>query len=206
MYATLLELRRYLTSGGNTLPATDDDLLNMMLDDAQLIIDGATFTTFEALQPTTRQFDALTDVRTLERPGALNTTNRTLWLDGYLAEAPTTVINGDGIAVLAADYVTEPRRELPIYALTLKSGSSVTWTYDESPEDAIAVTGYWAYSRSADALIRGACLSLAAWGYRQRTTNSDADRPLLTGDGVVIMQTALPKHAFERLMSRKRLV
>lgn len=208
-YATLEQLRSTLTSGGNTLPATDDYLLTLYLEDAQALIDDFTHRTFEASAATTRYFDALADVRTLDTlgPRTIGGTERTLWLGGYdLAAAPTSVVNGDGTTIASTEYVLEPRNETPYYAITLKSGSSVTWTYDDSPENAIAITGYWAYSRTADALIRGATLALAAWCYRQRSTNADTDRPLLTGDGVTILPSVLPKNVYERLAARRRVV
>lgn len=208
-YATVDELRRYIQSGGAALPTTDDDLLIMFLEDAQQIIDDYTGRTFEASAATTRTFDALADLRTLDTlgPYTVGGVDRTLWLGGgELAEAPTSVVNGDGTTVSASEYVTEPRNEAPYYALTLKSGSNVVWTYSDSPEGAISVTGYWGYSRSADSLIRGATLALAAWIYRQRSTSADTDRPILTGDGVTILPAALPKNAFERLTARRRLV
>jgi hypothetical protein len=208
-YASLSELRSVLQSGGNTLPTTDDALLTMYLADAQQLIDEFCHRTFEASATTTRRFDAIADVRERGADGswAYSGAGRTLWLGDDLATTTSlTVTNGDGTAVSSSDYVLEPRNEAPYYAITLKSGSSVTWTYDDSPENAIAVTGYWAYSQTADALIRGATLALAAWCYRQRSTNSDTDRPLLTGDGVTILPAVLPKNVYERLAARRRLV
>ena len=203
-YATLLQLRAVLASSGNDLATTDDALLSMYLEDAQQVIDDYCNRTFEAASPATRTFDAVQDVMAINDEGG---TGRTLWLRGYdLAEAPSAVVNGDGLTVSASEYVLEPRNTTPIHALTLKSGSSVAWTYTTSPENAIAVTGYWAYSRQADALIRGATLALAAWMYRQRNSSGDTDRPLLTGDGVTILPSALPKNVFERLSARRALL
>lgn len=203
-YATLAELRRTLTSAGTVLPTADDDLLTIYLADAQLMIDGFCHRTFEASADSTKYFDALQDVITLD--GA-RSPNRTLWLAGLDLCAITSITNGDGTTISASNYVTEPRGgATPFYAITLKSGADVAWTYDDSPEAAIAIVGRWAYSTSADALIRGACLSLAAWAYRQRSSSSDADRPLLTGDGATILPTALPKHVYQRLAERRRVI
>jgi hypothetical protein len=138
-YASISQLRAVLTSGGNTLPTTDDALLIMYLEDAQQLIDDFTHRTFEASATSTKTFDAIADVRTLDTLGVrtIGGTERTLWLGGYdLAAAPTSIVNGDGATVSAADYVLEPRNEAPYHAITLKSGSSVTWTYDDSPENA----------------------------------------------------------------------
>lgn len=206
-YATKEQLRRYvIQSGAIEPPTTDDELFDIYLADAQLMIDGFCHRTFEASANTTRYFDALTDLRTLSLPGEQRySQNRTLWLGDDIC-AISSVVNGDGTTVSAISYVTEPRNSTPYYALTLKGSANVTWTYDESPENAIAVTGRWAYSQTADALIRGATLALAAWAYRQKGGTGEADRPLVTGDGVTILPAVLPKHVYERLAARRRLV
>lgn len=209
-YASLTELRSWLTSGGNTLPVTDDALLTLFLADAQLLIDGFCHRTFESSAVSAKLFDAVADVRTLDTLGLQQTgaTERTLWLGGFDLATTTglIVVNGDGTTISSSNYVLEPRNSYPAYAITLKSGADVVWTYDDSPEGAISVTGHWAYSQTADSLIKSATLSLAAWAYRQRSSNADTDRPLLTGDGVTILPSALPKHVYQRLAERRRVV
>jgi len=48
---------------------------------------------------------------------------------------------------------------------------------------------------------------LAAFLYRQKDSNADLDRPLLTGDGVTIMPSSLP-HDVRQILDpyRKRFV
>lgn len=205
-YATVEQLRQTITSGPGALGAGDDALLTIYLADAQQMIDDFCDRTFEAAADTTRYLDAIADLRTLDTPGRiqLGLVDRTLWLGADLCQI-TSVVNGDGTTVSPSAYVTEPRNAPPYYALTLKSGANVAWTFVDSPEGAIAVTGRWAYSVTADALIRGATLRLAAWMYRQRNAPDGADRPIVTGDGVTILPAALPKDVYERLQARRRL-
>lgn len=176
MYATVEQLKHYL--GITTRP--DDALLSALLERAQTLIDTSTRRTFECSTATTRTFDAVADVK-----------GPRLWLDDDLA-AITSVTNGDGVVVTSGQYVTEPRRSTPYYALKLLASSNVAWTYTTDPEGAIAIVGKWAYSLTAPEDIQHACIRLAAFLYRQKDTAVDVDRPLLAGDGNVIMPTTLP--------------
>lgn len=179
MYATLSQLKGYLKIGPTI---TDDVLLNDTLSRAQSVIERITGKVYEAATDTTRRFDAVRDV-----DGRL-----LLFDNAYIAQF-TTVMNGDGVAVAASDYVTEPRNSGPYYGIRLKDDANVVWTFSSSPQDAISITGRWAFSTAAPDYIVQATIRLAAWLYRQKdNATGDADRPLLTGDGVTIMPQALP--------------
>lgn len=66
----------------------------------------------------------------------------------------TTVTNGDGTTVAATTgYLTLPRNEAPYYGIELIQSSGLTWTYDDTPENALTVTAKWAYSASAPTRI-----------------------------------------------------
>lgn len=195
-YATLTQLRAHLRPNTKqALPTEDDELLQQFLDEATAIIDSYTGRRFAAPADTTLTFDAVADVD-----------GRTL----FLAEADlcqiTSVTNGDGVTIPAGAYSTEPRRQTPYYALTLRDDADYCWTFSSSPQDAISVTGRWAWSVAPDALIVGVCLTLAAYLYRARSSSGDPDRPLLSGDGVTILPTALPARAYKELSDRRRLV
>lgn len=207
-YTTVEQVRRRLQSGGVPLPATDDDLLDELITEAQSIIDALTGYTFEAVTET-RRFDALADLVDLDRPGRkpYAAVERSLWLgDNVLAEAPTSITNGDGTTIASSEYVLEPRNgPAPYHAITLKSGSTVAWTYDDSPENAIAVAGKYGYSVEAPAAIQRAASRLVVWMYRQRESSSDSDRPIVTGDGAVVLPMAFPRDVLDILQAYKRL-
>ena len=131
-YASLSALKAYLDIDGTG----DDALLNDLLRRAQSLIDTHTRRTFEATVATTRYFDP-TDTGIVR--GAR------LYLGKDLCQI-SSVTNGDAEVVAAADYVTEPRNDTPYYALTLRSQSGIAWTYDDDSENAIAISGFWAYS------------------------------------------------------------
>lgn len=151
-YLTTQALKTYLAIDG----ATDDLMLADCISRAQSFIEAETGRQFSYGTAAARYFDYYRDVD-----------GRTLRLDRDLC-AITSVVNGDGVTVAAASYVTEPRNETPYYALTLKSSKGLQWTYSTDAENAITVTGKWAYSATPPGDIAQACTRMAAYYYRQR--------------------------------------
>jgi hypothetical protein len=170
-----------------------DQLLSRLIEAAQAFIEGpeGAGRRFESSSPSSRHFDALVDVDGL-----------TLRLDYDLAQV-TQIFNGDGAEIPAGQYVTEPRNESPIYAIRLKRSAEVAWAFDEDPEDAIEVRGHWAYSVTPPANIVQACIDLTVWLYRRRDS-SDADRAMITPDGITILPSAVPGHIMATLRSYRR--
>lgn len=259
-YCSLTDLKSYL----NITASTDDTLLQLMLDAATSRIDSRCGRSFQAAADTTHYFDPSRDLL-----------NGELWLDDDLSHI-TQVLNGDGTDITTDLYHT-PRNFTPWYLLGFKSSSSSFWQYETDTQDAISVTGRWAYmdrfaitsiSRSsnvvtaqvvaprlsvgasvfvlsvADSSFNGtfaivsntgsaitwaqtaandtdttgillsppndimtACRRLAAWMYRQKDNqNGDIDRPLLAGDGTVIMPTTLPLDVEKILMGYTKFI
>lgn len=259
-YCSASDLKSYL----NVTTSTDDTLLQLMLDAATNRIDSRTGRTFQAASDAVRYFDPSADILRGE-----------LWLDQDLSYV-TSVINGD-LTDLTTGIYTNPRNDTPYYSLGIKSSASNSWTYATDHQNAISVTGRWAFmeranitaiSRSganvvtatvnaprlsvgatvfvlgvADATFNGtftvlsnsgsaitwaqtagadtdttgvilytptdivtACRRLAAWMYRQKDTQQgDQDRPILAGDGSVIMPTTLPQDVEKLLMPYTRI-
>jgi hypothetical protein len=158
-YISTAEFKSYR---GITDTSRDGLILDTILS-AQQHVDTFTRRTFEAIEDTTRYIDA-------EAP---HVDGRFLHLRevGDLC-AITEVVNGDGVLVASADYVTMPRHAAPFYALRLKQNSNVFWTYSTTPEDAIAITGRWAYSVTANQDIKQAMLVLVNFYYTQRDTGT----------------------------------
>ena len=190
MYCTLTQLRVYV---GATTTA-DDVLLADCILRAQTMIDAATRRTFEAPVDAARTFDAGYDVE-----------GRTLYLDADLC-AITSITNGDGSGITMGQVVSEPRNTPPYYALTLKLSSGIAWTYEEDPEDAITVTGRWAYSILPPPDIEQACVRLAAWLYRQKDSSADLDRPTVSPDGATMLPAQIPNDVRAVLAPYKRVV
>jgi hypothetical protein len=172
MYATLPALQAYLDIGG-TLDANTTALLNSALTNASATIDDMTHRTFVAALDSTRKHDALCDVEGLR-----------LWLRGDLAQL-TSITNGDGATIPLTAIVTEPSYVAPYYALVFKRTGSYSWTYNDAPEEAISVTGRWAYSITPPDAIVQATLRLATWFYRQRDNALDLDRAVIVGNTTI---------------------
>lgn len=182
-YATTPELKLYL----GITTSTDDVLLTALISRAQGIIDTYCKRTFEASADTTRYFHAVHDVD-----------QYTLYLDHDLYSV-TTLTNGGGVAVSASDYVLLPANYKPAYAIALKWSASVVWTYSDTPENAIAITGKWAYSLTAPADITHACIRLAAWLYRQKDNSADMSDVSVTTGGAVMIPSGLPRDVWTLL-------
>lgn len=193
-YASLAELRAELKlSAGETV---DDTLLTNYLARAQAFVESAECCNrvFEAGADSTRYFDVGRD-----------TDGTTLRLDYDLAATPTTVTNGNGEVIASTAYVLEPRNVTPYYAIRLKATSGYVWSYGDDPDNPIVIVGKWAYSTSAPTRIKTATLLLAKWMYQQRANQSaDADRTIVSGDGMIILPSALPKVFWDMVSGYKR--
>lgn len=193
-YATLAQLKAYIKMPSDV--TTEDDLLQSFLDEASLLIDDLIGRKSAADGITTRTFDA-----------TMHTHGRLLLFDCDSVIGITTVVNGDGAVIAPSDYVTEPRSGGPFWGITLKANADAVWTYEDSPEGAISVTGYWAYTTRddgrADALIVGACRTLAAWMYREK---DNVGSLASSASGVTVVSAALPRNVLDRLNARKRLI
>ena len=188
-YTTSALLKTYL--GATT--SNDDTLLTALIARAQAIVDAHCRRTFEASANTERTFDAVRDVKAL-----------LLYLDADLCEI-NSITNGDAVTVTSGQYTTEPRNQTPYHAIRLLSSASVSWTYTTDPEDAITITGKWAYSTAAPDDIVHATLRLAAYLYRQRDNAADLDRAVIAGNAT-ILPAQLPSDIKTILAPYRRLV
>lgn len=130
-YCLLADLKGYLNIG--TSDTSDDALLQRLLDAANSHIDSKCQRTFQAASDTTRYFDPALDVM-----------NGELWLDDDLSNV-TSIVNGDGTTLAASDWYHNPRNYTPWYSLGLMLASTKIWTYTNSPQNSISITGRWAY-------------------------------------------------------------
>lgn len=174
-YASVGDFKAY--AGNST--AEDDMLIFSLLQRSQSIIDRELHTTFEAMADDVRYFDAVADVE-----------GRSLYLGCDLC-AITSIVNGDGVPVLSSEYVTEPRNQPPFYEVKLLASSGKRWTFDADPENAIAITGRWAYSQQADDNIKQATVRLANYLYKQKDSGV-FDVVMLPGSGEMIVPQGIP--------------
>lgn len=193
-YCTVAQVRAY-----TGITATNDDsLIEALITRASRAIDIHTHRTFETASDSTRYFDAERDTR-----------DDYLLLDwspyGLDLCQITNVVNGDGVTIAAASYATEPRHYTPYYGLRLKLNSGYYWTYDDDPENAIAVTGRWAYSITPPNDIVHASIRMATYLYRQKDSNV-FDVLAIPGSGVIEIPQGIPKDVAVMLEPYRRIV
>lgn len=194
-YATLAEVKLY--RGIATTKTSGDVLLSALITRAVQAIDRYCDRVFET--PTTaaatHYFDAVRDV---------SDDRKTLYLDDDLC-AITTVVNGDGETVATTHYTTEPRHRTPYRAIRLTARADADWTYDDAPEDAIQVSGRWAYATTAPADIKHATIRLTAYMYAQKDA-SVFDITAFPDSGVMTVPQGMPRDVREILDGYKKLV
>lgn len=206
MYVTLDSVKAYLAVD----TTSDDELITEAIESAQAFIESPAGAgrVFEASADTTRRFDG-------PLPGAyqyLTSWEREthpLWFlsfGRYDLAAITSVTNGDGTNVALGAFVTLPHEERPWYGLRLKLDSGVVWTWQNSPESAIAVTGRWAYSITPPPDIKQACRRLASWYYKQRDTLGDPQQIIRSSDGTTVIPQSVPRDVLDTLIRYRRLV
>jgi hypothetical protein len=189
-YATLAQLK---TTLGITTTA-DDPLLQLYLDQAQVAVDNYCGQTFEAGANSTRYFHAVDDVH-----------GRELWFDAPLCSI-NSVTNGDSTTVTTGDYVTLPFNAAPYYGLRIKGSSAQSWTYTDDPENAIAVSGKWAYSVTAPAAIGLATLQMASFLWNRRGTEGYTSVEVNSALVAQFAADPMPPHIAAILASYRRLL
>lgn len=171
----------------STYDSDDESRWTNLIARATGIIETYTRKAFEATTdtgtsdaPLTRKFDAVADV---DGP--------VLHFDKDICTI-TTVTNGNAVEVTATEYVTDPRNEAPYASIKILNSANKSWTYTNDPENAISVAGVWAFSATPPPEIAHATLRLTKWLEDQRKTEVDLDRPVLAGEGSVILPMRLP--------------
>lgn len=190
MYCDLAQITEYL----GVSETIDDALLMALGDNAKSIIDVYCGRVFSAETNTSRYFDALRD-----------TNDAILYLDADLCEI-STVINGDGTTIASNQYTTEPRNVKPYYALRLLGSGGKSWSCKANgdSENAISISGKWAYSVLPPASIVQAQIRLTAYLYRQKDNANDLDRAIVAGNSTILPQK-LPTDIVQMLMPFRRL-
>jgi len=162
---------------------------------------------------TGRDFDASSDSVTRYYDFDESVVGDTLFLDEDFVSITSVTSGHSGTtdnsasAWSASDYFTLPKNDNPKYAVVVRANSPKDWSTQSSNGDTeytIAVAGVAGYSTSAPADIVQASVRLTYWMYKQRESDADLDRPLLTADGVTIMPSRLPADVVEILNRYKR--
>jgi hypothetical protein len=195
-YTTLASFKLFAIPQGG-VDAADDTVIEDLITAASRFIDAKTGRTFYS-RAETRYYDV---------PRSQNN-RRELWLDDDLISV-TTLTNGDGTVIAAADYYLLPRNSTPKFSVVLKRSSySVYWRGDDDydPEGAIELEGVWGYSATAPADITQACNWIALSAYKRRFGENLSERSVVTNSGVIVTPEDIPSIAWEIVRRYKRLV
>jgi hypothetical protein len=187
-YVTTASIKQWL----EITTSTDDTVIAEAILDAQAFIEEQTGRVFEASADTTRYFDPVCDAN-----------GRTLNLD-YDLLSITTLTNGDTEVIPSTAYTLQPANSQPYRQIVLKASQGYTWQYVTDHENAISVLGRWAYSLTVPQAIERIARELACYFYRKRGPTADADRPIMTGDGGVLMPNEIPSNARRSLRAYAR--
>jgi hypothetical protein len=165
-YTTLASVRSYLKFDASE--TTDDSVISGLIPYAQKLIDVFVGYSFEASVDTTRYFNAEDDIKLASAKTLYRGLRDTLYFDTWLAQLTSvTFVN---TTLQSGDYILNPTNQAPYYSLTILPSSPRFWDYEDDPQNAIAVTGRWAYSITVPADIAQICLELVAYLHNQRFT------------------------------------
>ena len=190
-YATLAEFKLWKDIGSTD--SDDDAVIEDCIEAASRYIDRATGRTFYA-RTETHYFDVPDDG------------DRLLRLDDDLLTI-TTLTNGDSTVITSTHYNLVPKNYAPYYGIKLKAASTYYWTMDSSGnvEDVISLAGTWGFSATAPDDIKDYCLALANNLYQKRHGEGQ-QVAVITGAGVVISPSGIPKDVVEGLRAYKRRI
>ena len=124
---------------------------------------------------------------------------QTLNLNHDLAEL-TSITNGDGTAIAASDVVLLPLNVKPTSFIRIKSASGKFWTWNGSPEGAVAVAGKWSYSLDVPYDIHRAALVWSEHMYRLRTGSAPTSTDVtISADGSAFVSSGMPRFVAQLL-------
>jgi len=176
MYATLAQLKDYLSITSNV----DDALLTDLLVRATAVIEQMTRKTFTAPTATSRTFG-----REVMLWDAQLRRDYLLLPSGVYVAQLVSAADGDGATIPLTEIDTHP----PDAPYTVLARRDRRWC---GASQQATITARWGYSIAPPADIAHATIRLAAWLYRQRGTANDPDRPTVADGGLVLLPSALP--------------
>ena len=178
-YCTVADVKLFLGIQENT----DDTLLESLVKIATAIVNTQT----------RRVFIAPTDdeTRIYFTDGRLSDDYLEMWIGDDIFSI-TSITNYDGSSLSTSDIFQLPINQIPKNHIRIKTSASKNFGYGDIDEY-ISITGKFAYSATPPEDIKHAAIRLTAWIYRQKDGGGDLDRPLMTGEGTVILPAMLPR-------------
>lgn len=190
-YCSLSNVLILLRIGSNNAP--DDSAIEDMITETSRDID----------RETGRRFYATTETRYFNTPRLATQ----LWFDDDLLSI-TTLTNGDGTVIAAANYKLYPLNTSPKYKLALLPSSSLYFTTNANGNDlgAVSLAGSWGYCATASvpADIRKACKEAVVSALRRRFGNNITEGSKITAAGTVITPSGWPSSVWDTVKRYKK--
>jgi len=182
-YATLINVKTRLQI--KTIDVADDNFLSLLITRASAIIDSYTDNHFVKVTAT-RKFNV-----PYRNP-------RRLLLDDWLLVC-TSVTNGTGDVIPAAEYITEDYNNPPYYAVVMKASSSYFFQPDSTTnyEKVISIVGDWGWSATCPVDIAEACERLVVASYKSRDGVNMTGSTVITPAGVLQTPLTLTRDVIE---------
>lgn len=130
-YATLAQIRAYLTASDTAMATADDDKLFQYLTWASRLIEQPAYAH--------RKFYPRQETRYYDYQSSA----RDHWLDDDLLELTTLTV--DGTTISSDDYYLYPHNETPKYRISMDYGGGEIFTFSSTPQKAISILGIWGY-------------------------------------------------------------
>jgi hypothetical protein len=193
---TSSDFKRY--AGITDTDTTHDNLILELIGIAQTYVEQETGRLFEVTTdavPTTRYFTVTEDVVGLQ-----------LYLDQELVATSSVVAGTDTIA--SSNYILLPPNGPPYYAIKIKGISGLSWAVadsDDNYENAIQVSGYFAYSSDAPNDIKLVMYKLVNIMLKQRAGEGQGTT-IVTPEGLVVSPAGMPAEVQGILARYKRMI
>ncbi len=194
-YPTTANLKTFL----KITSASDDAVLDYALDAAIEFVERQTGRVFVVVADKIELFP-------VQAPHVLPSNNLKLLFLRDLAAAPTTVTNGDGVAVTSSEYLLlSPYHVAPYFGIELyRNTSGVYWQHGGDYTN-ISIDAKWGYSEDCPDVIFQVILQIAQHDYQARSTGQGgAVAAASRRGGLVIPPSGLPDDVLERLHLYRR--
>lgn len=192
-YTTLAAIQARLNPLGISTNATDDTVIEDMVEAASRLIDSLTRRTFYA-RTETHYYNTPDDPYELA-------------IDDDDLLTASTITNGDGDTISASEYKLYPLNTTPKYCIRLLPSAGVTWDTSSAgdAEAAITIAGTWGYSSTTPEDVRNACEEIVVRVYKARYGQAQAEGNVtLTASGIVITPEDLTDFAKRTIDAYKR--
>lgn len=192
-YTTLQNIKDLLNPQGISTSATDDSVIERMVEQASRAIDNFC---------NGRRFYAATETRYFDTPDG-----RSLFVDEDLISI-TTLTNGDATTISSGNYKLYPLNETAKNEIRLTESTTVAWEYDsnDNEEGVISVAGSWGYASTAPHDIRGVCEQITINAYKARYGQSNSGSATITAGGVIITTDDIPRSVYAVLARYRKPV